>query len=54
MDVDCEIMDAFKGATNCNANVSFTDDIVIKPGEVGIALSGNISRVDITPRWWIV
>lgn len=54
VDIDCEIMDAFKGATNCNANVSFTDDIVIKPGEVGIALSGNISRVDITPRWWIV
>ena len=54
MDIDCEIMDAYKGATNCNGNVSFTDDIIIRPGEVGVALTGNITRVDITPRWWII
>lgn len=54
VDIDCEIMDAYKGATNCNGNVSFTDDIIIRPGEVGVAMTGNISRVDITPRWWII
>lgn len=54
VDIDCEIMDAYKGAINCNGNVSFTDDIIIRPGEVGVAMTGNISRVDITPRWWII
>lgn len=54
VDIDCEIMDAFKGSTNCNGNVEFTDEIVLKPGENGVAMTGNISRVDITPRWWIV
>lgn len=54
MEIDCEIMDAYKGAINCNGNVSFTDDIIIRPGEVGVSMTGNISRVDITPRWWII
>lgn len=54
VDIDCEIMDAYKGAVNCNGNVSFTDDIVLKPGNNNIAKSGNITRVRITPRWWII
>lgn len=54
VDIDCEIMDAYKGAVNCNGNVSFTDDIVLKPGNNNIAKSGNISKVTITPRWWII
>lgn len=54
VDIDCEIMDAYKGATNCNQNVSFTDDIVIPSGEVGIAKTGNITKVVITPRWYII
>lgn len=54
VDIDCEIMDAFKGATNCNGNVSFTNDIVIQSGEVGITMTGNITKIDVTPRWWIV
>lgn len=54
MEIDCEIMDAYKGAINCNGNVSFTDDIIIRPGEVGVSMTGNIFRVDITPRWWII
>lgn len=54
VDIDCEIMDAYKGATNCNGNVSFTDDIVLRPGEVGISKTGNITKVVITPRWYII
>ena len=54
VDIDCEIMDAYKGAINCNGNVSFTDDIVLKPGNNNIGKSGNISKVTITPRWWII
>ena len=54
VDIDCEIMDAYKGAVNCNGNVSFTDDIILEPGENNISKSGNITKVVITPRWWII
>lgn len=54
VDIDCEIMDAYKGAVNCNQNVSFTDDIVLSPGENNISLSGGITKIEITPRWFII
>lgn len=54
VDIDCEIMDAYKGAVNCNGNVSFTDDIVLSPGDNNISLSGDITKIEITPRWFII
>lgn len=54
VDIDCEIMDAFKGAVNCNTNVSFTDDIVLIPGDNAISMAGNVERVDIIPRWYLI
>lgn len=54
MDIDCEIMDAYKGAVNCNSYVSFTDDIVLRPGESGISFNGGITSIEITPRWYII
>ena len=54
VDIDCEIMDAYKGSVNCNGNVSFTDDIVLAPGENNISLAGLITKVEITPRWYII
>lgn len=54
VDIDCEIMDAYKGAVNCNGNVSFTDDIVLSPGDNNITISGGITRIEITPRWFII
>lgn len=54
MDIDCEIMDAYKGATNCNPNVSFTNDIVLKPGFNGISFTGAITGITLYPRWWII
>lgn len=54
MDIDCEIMDAYKGAVNCNSYVSFTDDIVLNPGENNISFDGDITSIEITPRWYII
>lgn len=54
VDIDCEIMDAYKGAVNCNGDVAFTDDIVLKPGNNNVAFTGAITKVVITPRWWII
>lgn len=54
VDIDCEIMDAYKGAINCNASVSFTDDIVLRPGNNNISKSGGINKIEIIPRWYII
>lgn len=55
IDIDCELMDAFKGSVNCNNKVIFSDDVVdLGPGENAITFSGDITQVDITPRWWIL
>ena len=55
-DIDCETMDAYKGAVNCNANISTTNDEfpTLKSGTNNIVLAGGVTRVDITPRWWRV
>lgn len=54
LDIDCEIMDAFKGAVNKNLDVSFTNDIVLTPGNSEITMTGDITKIDITPRWFII
>lgn len=55
VDIDCELMDAYKGATNCNANVSFNaDEIKLLSGTNGITFTGAITRVILTPRTYIL
>lgn len=56
VDIDSEIMDCFYGTTNVNNKVTFqsNDFPELKPGSTGIARSGNITKVEITPRWYIV
>lgn len=51
-DIDCEIMEAYKGSTNCNGNIS-GDFPELVPGSNTITLTGLTSIV-ITPRWWIL
>ena len=55
-DIDCEMMDAFKGTENRNQYITLTNYNfpVLVPGENGIALGAGITRVEITPRWWTV
>ena len=54
-DIDCEMMDAFKGTANKNPYVQLTDHNfpVFKPGVNNISLGTGITKVEITPRWWI-
>lgn len=51
-DVDCELGDAYKGAINCNEDVS-TNGMFPKlaPGETTVTFSG-FSKVEVKPRWW--
>ena len=55
-DIDCAIMAAYKGTTNRNAYVQLNtlDFPTLPPGNTGISLSGSVTRVEITPRWWEV
>lgn len=54
-DIDCEIMEAYKGTTSCNnfIQLSEIDFPVLSPGSNSIDLNG-VSQVQITPRWWTV
>ena len=51
-DIDCESMDAYYGATNRNDKISGTFPVLM-PGANGVTLSG-VTKVQITPRWWIL
>lgn len=53
MDIDCELGDAYCGSINLNAYVTKSFP-TLGAGETGLAFSGNITRVDITPHWWRV
>lgn len=52
--IDCEIMDCYRGTTNCNSYVTFSNQNVPKlvPGSNGISKGSGITKIEITPRWW--
>ena len=52
-DIDCEIMEAYKGTTLKNYAISLdsTDFPVLSAGSNAITLNGVTSAI-ITPRWW--
>lgn len=56
-DIDCELQEAYKDtlATNCNGNIVLTNGAfpVLKSGSNAVSLSG-ITKLEITPRWWIL
>lgn len=52
-DIDCDLMDAFKGTTNCNGNISGTF-AALAPGDNAITLGSGITKIEITPRWWVL
>ena len=55
IDIDCEIMDCYSGATNCNQYVSQMGQYPkLRTGITGITLGSGITSVEITPRWWIL
>ncbi len=51
VDIDCETGDAFKGAVNCNANVTMPESVILRPGLNGISLGTGITLVELTPGW---
>lgn len=54
VDIDSEIMDCYHGLDNANSRVSFQNRNFpeLHAGANGITYSGNITSVQVTPRWW--
>lgn len=52
-DIDCEIMDCYKGSTNCNGNVTLNNFPVLSPGNNTITFTGFTS-IEIKPRWYTI
>lgn len=54
-DIDCEMMDAYKGTANKNHTIRLSDYNfpTLTAGTNYISLDG-ITKVEITPRWWRV
>lgn len=52
--IDSELMDCYMGTTNKNDKVTFAAGKfpTLKPGSTGISRSGNITKIEITPRWY--
>ena len=52
-DIDCDLMDAYKGQINCNSNIILNSGKfpTLPSGESGISLDG-VSKVIIYPRWY--
>ena len=55
-DIDCEMMDCFKGTANKNQYVQFSGHNfpVLKPGGNEFTFGAGITKVEVTPRWWII
>ena len=53
-DIDCEMMDCYKGVESRNEFVSFSkvDFPTLTAGSNTITLGAGITQVEITPRWW--
>ena len=57
-DIDCDMMECYKDtyATNCNANVTFANYAFpqLLPGTNAVSLGTGITKVEITPRWYVL
>lgn len=54
-DIDCDLMDAYKGAVNCNANIVLNSGSfpVLPNGESGVTLDG-VSSIIVYPRFYTI
>lgn len=53
-DFDCDIDSAYKGAVNCNSNITAVNYEFprLSPGENTVSLGSGITKIEITPRWF--
>lgn len=51
IDIDCEMMNAYYGTTNCNNKLSGLNFPVLVSGANSINLINNILKIELKPRW---
>lgn len=56
IDIDSDIQDAFKGATNLNGEITLSggEFPALTPGRNAVSWTGGITSVEIKPRWWTI
>ena len=56
VDIDCDLMDCFSGALNCNDCVTISEYTfpTFEPGVTTIGIGKGITKVEITPRWYTI
>lgn len=57
--IDCDLMDCYRmsggAVVSANSAVTFSGSTFpVLSGSTGVNYSGNVSKVEIMPRWWIV
>lgn len=53
VDIDCDTQNAFKGTVNCNGNIVLDTFPILPEGETGVVFNGDITKIEIIPRWWL-
>jgi predicted phage tail component-like protein len=51
IELDSELMAAYKGSVLCNEKINFTEFPVLSPGESNISWTGAVTQIEIVPRW---
>ena len=53
-DLDRDLEEAYKGSASCNGNIKVTDFPEFPSGNTGITLGEGITKIIVTPRWFVV
>ena len=49
---DADTDEAYRGASNLTGKIRTTDTLTIPSGRNAVTVTGNVSSIKITPRWW--
>lgn len=54
--IDSELMEVYKDEMNCNSKVKFSSNSFpkLRPGINDISFSGEITRLEVIPKWWTI
>lgn len=52
VDIDSDTQNAYKGTVNKNSTISCDEFPVLVPGRNTVSLTGSLTSVQITPRWY--
>ena len=53
IDIDCDTMDGYYGSSNANQYLTLTEFPSLPPGKTGVTI-GTLTKVIVTPRWWML